>query len=249
MNTKMLEYEAKKVLEWALREREKQGTETARLSIRKNMKAETGCSSMHYEQIRDYLQGIGVAFFRTGPSPKDGTTVAFCETAVKKFMDAGKPARTAEQTDDIVYNRLASLGGNGKQFMLVSGDLSKDDVKPVELGKSLERMGQAGLITCRPLIIDEKWVVKLMPKEPEPTPKDAPLEKGKCPKCGTQLPDGAKYCFMCGERMPKTEAEQLKDRYLEVLSRVARMYSNSERAQKDIAILNKVADMAFKEGA
>lgn len=75
MNTKMLEYEAKKVLEWALREREKQGTETARLSIRKNIKAETGCSWMHYEEIRDYLQGMGVAFFRTGPSTAEGRPI------------------------------------------------------------------------------------------------------------------------------------------------------------------------------
>lgn len=244
MNEKLLDYYGNKLVDFCLSKKDENGD--IRITMRQACNA-INISTNTWLETKAYLENIGVVYFRSKTGSHSGTQVIVCDTELKKWRENQKKEPTEQEIDDIVYGRVTTLGASGKQFTLLAGDLKKDNVKPIALGNSLKRLAIAGLITCRPIIIDEKWLVKVCVKEPEQTPKDEPIKKGVCPKCGTKLPDGAKFCFMCGERMPKTEMEQLHDRFNEVLSRVARMYNNSERANKDIDILQKVAGIAFKE--
>lgn len=44
------------------------------------------------------------------------------------------------------------------------------------------------------------------PKTETQTPL-APSDEGKCPKCGAELPENAKFCFSCGEKIRKNEGD------------------------------------------
>ena len=246
MNQKMKEYNAQRLITYCIQKSAEQGTDTARITTREvaedlGMARETICES------ENYLENIGVAYFRKKAGSRNGTIVTFDDNKLAEYLQKkDNKKRTESEIDDYVYDVLTDLGKTGKQFVLLAKDIKDHDIGPIETGKSLERLAAKGLIVSRPIIIDEKWLVKICEGEPEPTPQEKPVERSHCPKCGTPLPEGAKFCFMCGERLPKTEMEQLKDRYMEVISRVARMYNNSDRANKDLEIMQKVGEMAFK---
>ena len=248
MNSRMMDYQARRLIEYCLTKKQEQGVDTPRVTNR-GIAADLNMTTTAIQEIMDHIETIGIAYFRKGSrGSHNGTTVVFCDSKLRTFIaDGEKDKKDPAAIDEIVYDRVTELGKTGKQFVLLAGDLKQDRIGPTELCKSLERMSIAGLITCRPLIIDEKWLVKICAGELEPTPKEEPIDRSKCPKCGTALPGGAKYCYMCGERMPKTEMEQLKDAFQEVVARVARMYNNSDRANKDLTIMQKVGALAFKE--
>lgn len=42
-------------------------------------------------------------------------------------------------------------------------------------------------------------------EEAAPAPVPAGPEEGKCPKCGADLPENAKFCLNCGERVPEVD--------------------------------------------
>lgn len=233
----------KRLLAYLMERQKEQGGRTATITYRQ-VASDIAWSYRYTRELLQYAERIGVVALRSKKGSHNGTTVVFCDTKIRELMADGS-SRTPTEIDNAVMDVLRRITKNGKQCICLAGDFSGVNIGPVELGKSLDRLSTAGEITARPIIIDEKWIVTILPGIPEPTPKDKPLEKGKCPKCGTVLPDGAKFCYMCGERMPKTEMEQLHDRFNEVLSRVARMYANADRAQKDLEVLQKVAKIAF----
>lgn len=233
----------KRLLPYLMEKRKEQGGSTVTIKMRQTA-SDMGLSYGYTRELLHYAERIGAVTLRYTPGSHNGTTVVFCGTKIKELLADGN-SRTPSEIDNAVMERLRKIINNGKQCVCLAGDFVGLNIGPVELGKSLERLSTAGEITARPIIIDEKWIVTILPGIPEPTPKDKPLEKGKCPKCGTVLPNGAKFCFMCGERMPKTEMEQLHDRFNEVLSRVARMYANADRMQKDMDVLQRVAKIAF----
>jgi membrane protease subunit (stomatin/prohibitin family) len=148
-------------------------------------------STFATDAIREELNRFGIEllnFFVTSINIPDEET--------KKIQQGQFQRLQMDQLGDERYQRMRSLdvletaaGNPGATGTLMAGGLG--------LGMGVAMMGQANALSQGPGAVPPP-----QPSAPAGGPAGGPQSGSPCPKCGTALPPGAKFCTQCGTQFP-----------------------------------------------